>query len=104
MNIRHLRFFVALAGERHYGRAAKTCNVTQSTLSEAIRQLERELAVPLFDRTGTRNRGLTPKASERSIGQNGFLPTATRWSRNSRPCEKGSVAPCGLALFRPRCQ
>jgi DNA-binding transcriptional LysR family regulator len=61
MNIRHLRFFVALAGERHYGRAAKTCNVTQSTLSEAIRQLERELAVPLFDRTGTRNRGLTPE-------------------------------------------
>lgn len=67
MNIRHLRFFVALAEERHHARAAKACNVTQSTLSEAIRQLERELAVPLIDRTGTRNRGLTPEG-ERALG------------------------------------
>jgi DNA-binding transcriptional LysR family regulator len=37
MNIRHLRFFVALAEEWHHGRAAKTCNVTQFALSEAIR-------------------------------------------------------------------
>jgi DNA-binding transcriptional LysR family regulator len=67
MNIRHLRFFVTLAEERHYARAAKTCNVTQSTLSEAIRQLERELAVPLIHRTGIRNRGLTPEG-ERALG------------------------------------
>ena len=61
MNIRHLRFLVALSRERHYGRAAKACNVTQPTLSEAIRQLEHELEVPLVDRNGRRFGGLTPE-------------------------------------------
>ena len=59
MNIRHLRFLVALARERHHGRAVAACNVTQPTLSEAIRQLERELDVPLLDRSGPRYTGLT---------------------------------------------
>jgi len=59
MNIRHLRFFVALAREGHHGRAAAACNVTQPTLSEAIRHLERELGVPLIDRAGSRYRGLS---------------------------------------------
>jgi len=59
MNIRHLRYFVALARERNHARAAASCNVTQPTLSEAIRQLERELSVPLIDRNGQRFRGLT---------------------------------------------
>ena len=61
MNIRHLRFFVALSRERHYGRAAISCNVSQPSLSEAIRQLEHELAVPLIDRNGRRFGGLTPE-------------------------------------------
>jgi DNA-binding transcriptional LysR family regulator len=61
MNIRHLRFFVALSRERHYGRAAISCNVSQPSLSEAIRQLEHELAVPLIDRHGRRFGGLTPE-------------------------------------------
>jgi DNA-binding transcriptional LysR family regulator len=61
MNIRHLRFFVALARERHHGRAAVACNVTQPTLSEAIKQLECELEVPLINRNGRRYRGLTPQ-------------------------------------------
>jgi DNA-binding transcriptional LysR family regulator len=61
MNIRHLRFLVALSRERHYGRAATACNVTQPTLSEAIRQLEHELEVPLVDRNGRRFGGLTPE-------------------------------------------
>lgn len=67
MNIRHLRFFVALAREGHHGRAAASCNVTQPTLSEAVRQLERELGVPLVHRNGQRYRGLTAEG-ERIIG------------------------------------
>jgi DNA-binding transcriptional LysR family regulator len=66
MNIRHLRFFVALAREGHHGRAAAACNVTQPTLSEAIRQLESELDVPLVERNGQRYGGLTP-AGERAL-------------------------------------
>ncbi|WP_229266615.1 LysR family transcriptional regulator [Leptospira sp. severe_002] len=61
MNIRHLRYFVALARERNHARAASSCNVTQPTLSEAVRQLEHELAVPLIDRKGPRFQGLTPE-------------------------------------------
>jgi DNA-binding transcriptional LysR family regulator len=64
MNIRHLRYFVTLAREGHYGRAATACHVTQPTLSEAIRQLERELAVPLIDREGQRFRGLTAEGEK----------------------------------------
>lgn len=61
MNIRHLRYFVALAREGNHARAAASCNVTQPTLSEAVRQLEQELAVPLIDRKGQRFQGLTPE-------------------------------------------
>jgi DNA-binding transcriptional LysR family regulator len=67
MNIRHLQYFVTLARERHHGRAAASCRVTQPTLSEAIRQLERELSVPLIDRNGPRFRGLTAEG-ERVLG------------------------------------
>lgn len=59
MNIRHLRYFVTLAREGHHGRAAATCNVTQPTLTGAIAQLERALAVPLIARKGQRFAGLT---------------------------------------------
>jgi DNA-binding transcriptional LysR family regulator len=64
MNIRHLRFFVALAREGHHGRAAASCNVTQPTLSEAIKQLERELGVPLVHRNGQRYQGLTSEGEK----------------------------------------
>ena len=60
MNIRHLRYFVTLAQEGHFGRASQLCHVTQPTLSEAVRQLEHELAVALIDRKGQRFAGLTP--------------------------------------------
>jgi DNA-binding transcriptional LysR family regulator len=61
MNIRHLEYFVALARERNHARAAVACHVTQPTLSEAVRQLEHDLSVPLIDRNGQRFRGLTPE-------------------------------------------
>ncbi|MEQ8395151.1 LysR family transcriptional regulator [Thalassobaculum sp.] len=50
MQLRHLRYFVALSREKHFGRAAEVCNVTQSTLSAAIRQLETEMGAPLIER------------------------------------------------------
>ena len=43
--IQQLEYLVALARERHFGRAATVCNVSQPTLSVAIRRLERELGV-----------------------------------------------------------
>jgi len=56
--LRHLEYLVALARERHFGRAAAACGVTQPTLSAAIRELETELDVLIVER-GQRFRGLT---------------------------------------------
>lgn len=50
MLVRHLAFFVMLAREQHFARAAELCNVTQSTLSAALRKLEEDLQVPLVMR------------------------------------------------------
>lgn len=58
MNLIHLRYFVELAHIHHYTRAAENLCITQPSLSHAISQLEEELGVPLFEKTG-RNTVLT---------------------------------------------
>jgi DNA-binding transcriptional LysR family regulator len=58
MFLRQLEYLVALDRERHFGRAARACHVSQPALSTAIRSLERELDVPLV-RRGTRFEGFT---------------------------------------------
>lgn len=60
MLFRQLEYFVALAHERHFARAASACYVSQPALSEAIRKLEQELKVPLV-RRGQKFEGLTPE-------------------------------------------
>jgi DNA-binding transcriptional LysR family regulator len=55
-----LEMFIALANERHFGRAAQAVGVTQPSLSSAIRQLEDQLGVQLVFR-GSRFQGLTPE-------------------------------------------
>ncbi len=55
-----LEMFIALAGERHFGRAAESLGITQPSLSGAIRQLEDQLGVQLVFR-GSRFQGLTPE-------------------------------------------
>ena len=58
MNLDYLRYFIKLAEVRHYTKAAELLSVSQPSLSHAIRQLEKELGVPLFEKTG-RNTVLT---------------------------------------------
>ncbi|KAA0910886.1 LysR substrate-binding domain-containing protein [Pusillimonas sp. ANT_WB101] len=59
MTLTELKYIVAVARERHFGRAAEACFVSQPTLSVAIRKLEDELGVILFERGGTEV-GVTP--------------------------------------------
>ena len=58
-----LEFFIALAKEEHFGRAAELLGITQPTLSAAIKQLEEQLGVMLVKR-GSRFQGLTPEGEQ----------------------------------------
>jgi len=66
MLIRHLSYFSALAREKHFARTAEACNITQPTLSIAIRKLEDYLGIPLVIR-GHRFIGLTPEGEKALI-------------------------------------
>lgn len=75
MLFRQLEYFVALARERHFARAAAACYVSQPALSEAIRELEHELGVPLV-RRGRTFEGLTLEGERLVLWPGGFSPTS----------------------------
>jgi LysR family hydrogen peroxide-inducible transcriptional activator len=63
MNLRDLKYIIAVAETRHFGRAAERCFVSQPTLSGQIKKLEDELGVTIFERT-KRSVELTPIGGE----------------------------------------
>jgi LysR family hydrogen peroxide-inducible transcriptional activator len=83
MTLTELRYIVALARERHFGRAAEICFVSQPTLSVGIKKLEEELGVSLFERT-TGDVSPTPvgerivEQAQRVIEQAGYIREIAR--------------------------
>jgi len=63
MNIRDLKYVLAVAETHHFGRAAERCYVSQPTLSGQIKKLEEELGVVIFERT-KRSVEVTPIGAE----------------------------------------
>ena len=68
MTLTELRYIVAVAREKHFGRAAKSCFVTQPTLSLGIKKLEQELGIALFER-GAKNEVRSTNVGDRIINQ-----------------------------------
>jgi len=87
MNLQELRYLVAVAEQRHFGRAAELCNVSQPTLSSQIKKLEVELGVALLERTNKRV-DLTPVGAQiltharRALAEAGQMEVVARASRD----------------------
>ena len=98
MNLRDLRYFIALADQRHFGRAAEACFVSQPTLSTQIRKLEDELGVALVERA-PRRLMLTPVGrdiAERARRIVAEVEQMKESARRSRDPQAGTVR---LGLF-----
>lgn len=90
VDLRHLRYFVAVAEELHFSRAARRLNVSQPPLSQQIRQLERAIGAPLFVRTSRRVE-LTPAGTALLDGARRTLAEASRSLEAAERAGRGEV-------------
>jgi DNA-binding transcriptional LysR family regulator len=98
MELRHLRYFVALAEELHFTRAARRLGISQPPLSQQIRQMEEELATPLFDRARKRV-ALTEAGRMLLVEARATLAQAARAEMVARRAGRGEIGELRVGLF-----
>ena len=98
MNLQDLRYLVAVAEHRHFGRAAEACNVSQPTLSSQIRKLEDELGVTLLERTNKRVE-MTPVGSRILIHAQHALDEARQMEQVAQAARNPLVGPLKLGVI-----
>lgn len=98
MNLQDLRYLVAVAELRHFGRAAESCNVSQPTLSSQIRKLEDELGVTLLERTNKRVE-ITPVGSRILVHAQRALHEAGQMEAVARAAHDPLVGPLKLGVI-----
>ena len=93
MELRHLRYFIAIGEEQHYGRAARRLRVAQPALSRQIQDLEEEIGFKVFDRL--------PRGVKLSTAGKVFLEDARRILQRSAKRLHAPIA--WLAVIQGRC-
>ena len=97
MELRHLRYFVALADELHFTRAAERLHIEQPPLSRAIKELEDELGVLLFDRN-RRGTVMTPAGVTFLQDVRRLLSVLEQAKENVKTVASGVIKYSGLNL------
>ena len=95
MELRHLRYFVAVAEAGGFVRAARELHVAQPALSRQIRDLEREVGVDLVDRD-PRSTRLTPGGEAVLHEARAILDDVTHAIDRARQASRGLAGPCSL--------
>lgn len=100
MEFRQLRYFVAVAEELHFGRAAEREHVSQPPLSQQIRKLEEEMDARLFDRT-SRRVSLTPEGQALYEHARRILDLSDEAGEHVRAVSRGERGRLRLGLIGP---
>ena len=97
MELRHLRYFVTVAEELHFGRAAARLFIAQPPLSQQIQQLERELGVSLLARTSRRVQ-LTPAGAAFLSEARQILSRVTQAADTAKRAARGETGWLGIGF------
>jgi DNA-binding transcriptional LysR family regulator len=98
IDIRQMRYFVALAETRHFGRAAERLHLTQPPLSRQIAALEKELGVRLLERH-SRNAVLTSAGQRFLEDSRALLASFDQACRNARLAERGELGELSIGFM-----
>jgi DNA-binding transcriptional LysR family regulator len=98
VELRHLRYFTAVAENGGFGRAAQLLHVAQSAISEQVRDLESELGAPLFDRNN-RNIRLTAEGEQFLVDAQAVLALAAKAVANVQKSLHGEIGALTIGFF-----